>query len=141
MPLPSKFDFHTFKVIKLPTKSKKFYEPNQLDILINQWYYKYLPLIDPVVLYCVTSVTSFDSRATFILYLLSYERGRPSLEDVLSLVPFSFRRKVNTKLSAGKQTNKHLLHITKLHLTMRHNNLKKLLYSGFSEQCRTVIGT
>ena len=41
-----------------------------------------VPLFDPLVLYCVTSVTSFDRRATFILYLLSYDMGRPSLQDV-----------------------------------------------------------
>ena len=47
---------------------------------------KYVPLFFPEVLYCVTSVTSFDNRATFILYRLSYDKGRPSLGDTLSLV-------------------------------------------------------
>lgn len=48
-----------------------------------------VPFFVPVVLYPVTSQTSFDNRATFILYLLSYDIGRPSLEDVLSLESFS----------------------------------------------------
>ena len=45
-----------------------------------------VPLFFPEVLYCVTSVTSFDNRATFILYRLSYDKGRPSLGDTLSLI-------------------------------------------------------
>ena len=53
----------------------------------------YVPFFVPVVLYLVTSVTSFDNSATFTLYLLSYDKGRPSLGDVLSLVPFSVRKK------------------------------------------------
>ena len=52
----------------------------------------FTPFFVPVVLYPVTSVTSFDKRATFILYLLSYDKGRPSLEDVLSLLSLSVRK-------------------------------------------------
>lgn len=52
----------------------------------------FIPFFVPVVLYPVTSVTSFDKRATFILYLLSYDKGRPSLEDVLSLLSLSVRK-------------------------------------------------
>lgn len=48
-----------------------------------------VPFFVPVVLNPVTSRTSFDNRATLILYLLSYDIGRPSLEDVLSLLSFS----------------------------------------------------
>ena len=77
-------------------------------LIINIYRYntkQYSPLFDPVVLYCITSVTSFDSRATLILYLLSYDMGRPSLGDILSLVPFSITNKiyvhVNIKLKKG----------------------------------------
>lgn len=53
-----------------------------------------LPFLVPVVLYPVTSEISFDNRATFILYLLSYDKGSPSLGDLQSLVSFAVLKNI-----------------------------------------------
>ena len=53
-----------------------------------------LPFLVPVVLYPVTSEISFDNRAIFILYLLSYDKGSPSLGDLQSLVSFAVLKKI-----------------------------------------------
>ena len=74
-------------------------------------FYRPLPLFDPVVLYCITSLTSFDNRATFILYLLSYDKGRPSLGDMLFLVPCSVKKKKKLNFSSSTVVCVHFVSI------------------------------